>query len=54
MFSKDTLDLYESRGHTIRETDSIGQAMAVYRDLETGVLSGAADPRAADGAAVAY
>ncbi len=54
MFSKDTLDLYEARGHTLRDTESIGQAMAVYRDPETGVMSGAADPRAADGATVAY
>jgi hypothetical protein len=28
--------------------------MIVYRDPETGVLSGASDPRAADGAALAY
>ena len=54
MFSADTLKLYEARGHTMRNTSSIGSAMAVYRDPETGVLSGAADPRAADGGAVAY
>lgn len=53
-FSADTLRLYEGLGHTVRETDAIGSAMAVYRDPVTGVLSGAADTRAADGAAVAY
>jgi gamma-glutamyltranspeptidase/glutathione hydrolase len=54
MFSEDTLELYEARGHTLSDTESIGQAMAVYRDPETGIMSGAADPRAADGAAIAY
>jgi len=53
-FSPDTVDLYEQRGHTIRETRAIGSAMGVYRDPETGVLSGSADPRAEDGGAVAY
>jgi gamma-glutamyltranspeptidase/glutathione hydrolase len=53
-FSVDTLRLYEQRGHVVRETRSIGSAMGVYRDPETGVLSGGADPRAADGGAVAY
>ncbi|MCH8334430.1 MAG: gamma-glutamyltransferase [Proteobacteria bacterium] len=54
LFSADTLRLYEARGHVMRNTSSIGSAMAVYRDPETGVLSGAADPRAADGGALAY
>jgi gamma-glutamyltranspeptidase/glutathione hydrolase len=54
LISPDTLDLYEARGHALSDASSIGQAMAVYRDPETGVFSGAADPRAADGAAVAY
>lgn len=53
-FSADTVRLYEQRGHEIRETRAIGSAMAVYRDPETGVLSGAADPRDEDGGAVAY
>lgn len=53
-FSPDTLRLYEQKGHVIRETRSIGTAMGVYRDPETGVLSGGADPRAADGGAVAF
>lgn len=54
LISPDTRKLYEERGHEIYETSSIGQAMMVYRDPETGVLSGAADPRAADGGAIAY
>lgn len=54
LFSKDTIELYESRGHVIAVDDSIGQANAVYRDPDSGILSGAADPRAPNGAAVAY
>ena len=53
-FSADTIKLYEQRGHTVRPTSEIGSAMAVYKDPETGVVSGAADPRAEDGAAIAY
>jgi len=53
-FSLDTLRLYEQRGHAIRETTAIGSAMGVYRDPQTGVLSGAADSRAEDGGAVAW
>jgi len=53
-FSADTLALYEQRNHVVRPTRSIGTAMGVYRDPETGVLSGAADPRAEDGGAVAW
>jgi gamma-glutamyltranspeptidase/glutathione hydrolase len=54
LFSADTISLYEARGHVVRNYSVIGSAMAVYRDPETGILSGAADPRAADGGAVAY
>ncbi|MBJ89993.1 MAG: gamma-glutamyltransferase [Woeseia sp.] len=53
-FSADTIALYEQRGHIIDNSDSIGSAMAVYRNPETGVLSGAADPRAADGRVAAF
>lgn len=53
-FSADTIALYEQRGHIIDNSDSIGSAMAVYRDPETGILSGAADPRASDGRAAAF
>jgi gamma-glutamyltranspeptidase/glutathione hydrolase len=52
--SVDTLAIYESYGHELREVGSIGSAMGVYRDPETGVMSGAADSRAADGGAVSY
>jgi gamma-glutamyltranspeptidase/glutathione hydrolase len=54
VISPDTLRLYKERGHSISETDAIGAAMAVYRDPETGIVSGTADPRAEDGGAVAY
>jgi len=54
LLSADTVSLYEARGHAVRDYSRIGSAMAVYRDPETGILSGAADPRAADGGAVAY
>ena len=53
-FSADTLRLYKQKGHAVRETRSIGTAMGVYRNPETGVLSGGADPRAEDGGAVAW
>ena len=52
--SPDTRRLYEGYGHTVRESRLIGSAMGVYRDPETGVLSGAADSRAADGGVAAY
>lgn len=52
--SLDTLRLYQEFGHTVREVRGIGSAMGVYRDPETGVLSGAADSRAADGGVAAY
>ena len=53
-FSPDTLKLYEQRGHVVNETRAIGSAMGVYKDPETGILHGGADPRAADGGAVAF
>lgn len=53
-FSPDTIRLYESKGHTVRMGRYIGSAMGVYRDPETGVLSGAADSRAEDGGVAAY
>ncbi|MCI0517569.1 MAG: gamma-glutamyltransferase [Woeseiaceae bacterium] len=52
--SPDTRSIYEGYGHTIRDVGSIGAAMGVYRDLETGVYSGAADSRAEDGGAASY
>ncbi len=53
-FSPDTRELYESYGHTVRESGAIGSAMIVYRDPDTGIVQGAADRRAADGGAAAY
>lgn len=52
--SPDSRRMYEAFGHAVRETRSIGSAMGVYRDPETGVLSGAADSRAEDGGVAAY
>ena len=53
-FSNDTRKAYERFGHTIDDTDGIGSAMGVYRDPQTGIMSGAADSRAEDGGAVSY
>jgi gamma-glutamyltranspeptidase/glutathione hydrolase len=53
-FSKDTREKYESYGHRIEPTDAIGSAMGVFRDPETGVLSGAADSRAWDGGVATF
>ncbi len=52
--SPDTRTKYESYGHKIRVRDTIGSAMGVYRDPETGIISGAADSRAEDGGTAAY
>ena len=52
--SPDTQKLYEAFGHKIRVRDTIGSAMGVYRDPETGIISGAADSRAEDGGVSAY
>jgi gamma-glutamyltranspeptidase/glutathione hydrolase len=52
--SLDTKDKYESLGHKVRTRNSIGSAMAVYRDPETEIISGAADSRAEDGGVAAY
>jgi len=53
-FSPDSRRLYEAMGHTIRDVNGIGSAMGIYRDPETGVLSGAADSRSEDGGVAAY
>ena len=53
-FSPDTIKLYEGYGHAIRAGRYIGSAMGVYRDPETGVMSGAADSRAEDGGVAAW
>ncbi|MDX1406186.1 MAG: gamma-glutamyltransferase [Woeseiaceae bacterium] len=54
LLSPDSIRLYVERGHEIEDATSIGDANMVYRDPQSGVLSGASDPRSADGAAVAY
>ena len=53
-FSPDTVAIYESLGHNVRRIGSIGSAMGVYHDHDTGVFHGAADSRAEDGAAASY
>ena len=52
--SPDTRKIYESLGHTIKDEKAIGAAMGVFRDPDTGILSGAADSRAADGGVASY
>jgi len=54
MFSPDTIRLYEEMGHPVNVRGVQGSAMGVYIDRETGLLHGAADSRAGDGAAVGY
>ncbi len=51
----DTLRLYEGYGHKARLSDEgWGQAMGVWHDLANDVYLGAADSRAADGAAIGW
>lgn len=52
--SPDTIQLYEARGHQIRERGSQGAAMGVYIDRENNLYLGASDSRRGDGAAVGY
>ena len=55
--SPDTVRLLEMLGHQVRISEgsrSQGRAMGIMVDPETGILKGAADPRAADGGAVGY
>ena len=52
--SADSLRMYKDRGHPVKMVTGIGSAMGVYRDPKTGILSGAADSRAADGGVAAY
>ncbi len=55
--SPDTARLLEMMGHEVQVSGtsrSQGRAMGIMVDPETGLLTGAADPRAADGAAVGY
>jgi len=55
--SPDTVRLLESYGHKVKLNDSsrsLGRAMGILVDPKTGLRLGAADPRAADGAALGY
>ncbi len=44
----------ESRGHVLKDSAPIGQAMGITVDPRTGIRSGASDPRSPDGRAVGY
>lgn len=50
----DSRRILEMFGHRIRIMDGQGRAMGILIDPGTGLRMGAADPRAADGAAVGY
>lgn len=50
----DSRKILEMIGHRIRIIDEQGRAMGIMIDPQTGLRLGAADPRAADGAAVGY
>lgn len=53
-FPDSTRRQLESRGHVVKDSDPIGQAMGITVDSTTGIRSGAADPRSPDGRAVGY
>ncbi|MDX1578306.1 MAG: gamma-glutamyltransferase [Gemmatimonadota bacterium] len=50
-FSPDTKRLYEMLGHEMRSRGYQGSAMGIYLDPDSGLVWGAADSRAFDGAA---
>ncbi|MCH9008225.1 gamma-glutamyltransferase [candidate division KSB1 bacterium] len=50
-FSHDTIDLLTSMGHRVTYRETVGRAMAILIDLETGWRMGAGDPRSANRAA---
>jgi gamma-glutamyltranspeptidase/glutathione hydrolase len=55
--SPDTIRLLKMMGHDVqvsRTSRAQGRAMGIMVDAESGLLTGAADPRAADGGAVGY
>ncbi|KAA3617306.1 MAG: gamma-glutamyltransferase [Calditrichaeota bacterium] len=53
--SPDTKRLYESMGHILYEKGvTLGRAMGIYVDYESGIISGAADTRSPDGGAAGY
>lgn len=53
-FPESTRRELESRGHAVKESAPIGQAMGITVDPKTGLRSGASDPRSPDGKAVGY
>ncbi len=52
--SKDTEKILTGMGHNLEYRDSQGRAMGIHYDLEEKLISGAADSRSQDGAAVGY
>jgi gamma-glutamyltranspeptidase/glutathione hydrolase len=52
--SRDTIELYEARGHRFRERAAQGAVMAVFYDRVNKLFEGASDSRRGDGAAVGY
>lgn len=52
--SIDTLERYESLGHSIKARGPIGMAMGVYYDQVNNIYLGSADSRGGDSAAVGY
>ena len=53
-FSRDSLRLYEAKGHETRTRGTQGAAMGIWIDYEAGIYQGASDSRRGDGAAVGY
>lgn len=54
VISRDTERIYTEMGHSIRYRESQGRAMGIHYDSSRNLISGAADPRSHDGAAVGY
>lgn len=52
--SVDTLRLLSARGHTIAEKPVMGSTQTIMRDVASGALLGASDPRRPDAATVGY
>ncbi|MFC1495773.1 gamma-glutamyltransferase [Thermodesulfobacteriota bacterium] len=52
--SRDTEKIYTGMGHRIRYRESQGRAMGIHYDHKKNLISGAADPRSYDGAAIGY
>jgi gamma-glutamyltranspeptidase/glutathione hydrolase len=50
----DAVEKLKAMGHTIDWYRTQGRAMGILIEAESGVISGAADPRSPDGAAIGY